>query len=98
MNNPITPSQPHPAEMWTVDLPNWHSEPDPEIAGALIWVHTDYDGEPDIALAIVEEGDNRVSVLASPLIVINEVDGDELTTFRDWNSALEFALTHLELN
>lgn len=82
--------------MWTVDLPNWHSQPDPELAGAVIWVHTDYDGKPDIALAVVEEGDNRVSVLGDPMILPSEIDGEELATFRDWDSALEFALAHLE--
>ena len=81
---------------WTVDLPNWHSEPDPEIAGSVFWVHTDYDGKPDIALAIVEEGDNRVSVLGHPLILPGEIDGQELATFRYWDTALEFALIHLE--
>ena len=83
-------------ETWSVDLPNWHSEPDPEIAGALVWVHTDYDGEPDIVLATNEEGDNRVTVLGPPLIVLNEIDGEALATFRDWDTALEFALIHLE--
>lgn len=82
---------------WTVDLPNWHSEPDPELAGSLIWVHTDQDGRPDLALAIVEEGDNRVSVLTNPLILSTSVAGQEWATFRDWDKALEFALVYLEL-
>ena len=79
-------------ETCSVDLPNWHSKPDPDIAGEVIWVHTNHDGEPDIALLIVEEGDNRVSVLRDPLIFANEVDGEWLATFRDWDKALEFAL------
>ena len=83
-------------QTWVVDLPNWPSQPDPDIAGALIWVHTNHDGEPDVALLIVEEGDNRVSVLRDPLIFANEVDGEALATFRDWDTALEFALIHLE--
>ena len=82
---------------WSVDLPNWHSQPDPDIAGEVIWVHTDYDGKPDVALAIVEEGDNRVSVIRDPLIFANKVDGEWLATFRDWDAALEFALVYLEL-
>ena len=82
---------------WSVDLPNWHSQPDPEVAGSLVWVHTDYDGTPDIALAIVEEGDNRVSVLTHPMILPSEIDGQEWATFRDWDKALEFALAYLEL-
>lgn len=81
---------------WAVDLPNWHSQPDPEIAGELIWVHTDYDGEPDIVLATNEEGDNRVTVLATPMILPREIDGEALATFRDWDKALEFALSYLE--
>ena len=85
-------------ETWSVDLPNWHSEPDPEIAGALVWVHTDYYGKPDVALAIVEEGDNRVSVLLDPLILPGEIDGQEQATFRDWDKALEFALSYLADN
>ena len=82
---------------WTTDLPNWHSEPDPDIAGAVVWVHTDQDGKPDIALAIVEEGDNRVSVLTDPVILSTSVAGQEWATSRDWDTALEFALTYLEL-
>ena len=82
---------------WTVDLPGWHSQPDPDIAGAVVWVHTDHDGESDIALALVEEGDNRVSVLTDPMIMPGEVDGEWQATFRDWDAALKFALTYLEL-
>ena len=75
-------------QTWTTDLPNWHSEPDPDIAGALIWVHTDASGEPDIALATNEEGDNRVSVLGTPLISPSEIGGEALATFRTqhWSS------------
>lgn len=84
------------SDEWSVDLPNWHSESDPEIVGAKIWVHTDYDGKPDLVLATVEEGDNRMSVLANPMIFPSEIDGEELATFRDRDAALEFALAHLE--
>ena len=85
-------------QTWSVDLPGWHSKPDPDIAGEVIWVHANHDGEPDIALLIVEEGDNRVSVLRDPLIFANEVDGEWLATFHSWDAALKFALTHLEDN
>lgn len=81
---------------WSVDLPNWRGQPDPEITGSTVWVHTDYNGQPDLALALVEEGDNRVSVLSHPLITQTEIDGEELTTFRDWDSALDYALNVLE--
>ena len=80
---------------WSVDLPNWHSQPDPETAGSLVWVHTGYDGTPDVALAIVE--DNRVSVIIAPVILPIGVAGQEWVTFRDWDTALEFALAYLEL-
>ena len=81
---------------WSVDLPNWRGQPDPEIAGATVWVHTDYDGQPDLALAVVEEGDNRVSVLSPVMVTPSEIDGEELATFHNWDWALDFALTHLE--
>ena len=82
---------------WSVDLPNWHGEPDPEIAGSLVWVHTNQGGTPDVALAIVEEGDNRVSVIIAPLISSTGVAGQRGVTVRDWDTALEFALIYLEL-
>ena len=83
---------------WSIDLPNWHSQPDPEVAGATVWVHTDYDGEPDMALTVVGEDDNRVSVVWNPMILPAEIDGCELGIFGDWDAALDFALGELEMN
>jgi len=78
---------------WSVDLPNWQGKPDPEVPGATVWVHTDYDGKPDIALAAA---DNGISVVENPEIGPDDLDGCELGIFRDWDAALQFALAHLE--
>lgn len=84
-------------DTWSIDLPNWHGQPDPEIPGATVWVHTDYHGQPDLALAVAEGGDNRVSVLSPVLVTPAEIDGEDLGVFPDWDSALEFALSALEI-
>lgn len=82
---------------WSVDLPNWRGQPDPEIPGATAWVHTDYDGNPDIALASDESiGWTSVSVIQHPLITPTEIDGSNIGSFADWDTALGFALQTLE--
>ena len=81
---------------WSVDLPNWKRQPDPEIAGQAVWVHLNYDGDPDLALALNEEGRPEVSVLSPVVFTEDEVDGESLGSFSDWDAALEFALKALE--
>ena len=86
----------NPKDATWCSLPNWSQAPDPEIAGGVIWVHTNYDGKPDIALAAVID-DTRVSVVENPMILPGEIDGEELGVFPDWDTALDFALAHGEL-
>jgi hypothetical protein len=81
---------------WSVDLPNWHGQPDPEIAGSTVWVLTDYDGKPILAIAAVIGDPTQVSVVENPMILPGEIDGCELGTFPDWDTALDFALAHEE--
>lgn len=81
---------------WSVDLPDWQSYPDPEITGQSLWVHTNYDGEPDVALVLLEEGRTEVSVLSPVMITPAEVDGECRASLPSWDAALEFALTVLE--
>lgn len=72
-------------------------QPDPETPGATVWFSTDYDGNPEIALVADElDGKPCVSVLAPVIITPAEVDGCNLGSYPDWDSALEFALVLLE--
>lgn len=87
----------NPHEEWSIDLANWHGQPDPEVPGSTVWYSTDYDGQPEIALVSDRlVGSESVSVLSPVLITPTEVDGQNLGSFPDWDSALDFALAHLE--
>ena len=82
---------------WSVDLPNWQSIPDPEVAGSVIWCHLDYHGAVDFALALLEEGRPEVSILKNPLILPVDIDGECMGSYPDWDIALESTLAMLEL-
>lgn len=89
--------------MWSVDLPNWHGMPDPEIPDATIWVHTNYLGEEDVAIAkdIYTGRHNLYSVFdLMPEIgcggIFSEIEGMNIGSFPTQDLALQFALSILE--
>lgn len=90
----------NPNEETYATLPNWRLIPDPEIEGSSIWVHDDYDGNPDRAILVTGEingGEaHEITVLAHPLITPSEVWGECLGTFPTWDDAWDFALASLE--
>lgn len=87
----VTPQEPK----WSIDLPGWHSIPDPEYPGSLVWYHTGHGGNADIAIARGDtEGD--VIVLGDPTFDAHSVCGDELKVYDEWEPALEFALAWLK--
>lgn len=82
---------------WSVDLDNWHSQPDPNAPGQTVWFCTDYDGKAELALVADElDGKPCVSVLAPVMITPGEIDGENLGSYPDWDTALDYALSVLE--
>lgn len=77
-----------------ISLPDWRIEPDPEIPGEVLWVYSDYDG--DDLLVILTAG-SGVSVIRDPLILPNEVDGEEIGLYPDWSTAVNAVLAFQEI-
>lgn len=80
-----------PEQGWGTNLPGWRCIPDPVYEGARLWYHTDRRGVPDIALARTEESEDECVVLESPSFTADDVRGQELQTFSNWDDALRFA-------
>jgi hypothetical protein len=85
-----------PQDNWSVDLDGWTREDDPFFQGDPVWLHTDYHGRPDIALAWTYPGD-AIAVLKDPRINVMDVEGENIGEYPDWDTALDAALAHLEL-
>ena len=84
-------------QKWGTDLPGWHSVPDQDYPGELIWYHTGHRGRADIALACTEPGAEAACVvLKDPVFTGDEVDGEEIGAFDNWDAALKFALEILK--
>lgn len=82
---------------WSVDLPNWQGLPDPEVPGETVWVLYDYDGRQELALVRdYLDGKPCVSVIAPVMVTPTEVDGCNLGSYPNWDSALDYALAFLE--